>query len=317
MAVLLLWAGRSYIFRLCREAMTSNRIEEGEPFSPRFIVSGFLATFAALIAWCVFSGISVWFAVSFLGIYLVTSLVLTRVVAESGFVFSQLTFSPMEWMTSGMFGAATIGAADLTRASFMNAVLMRDARANVMPAFLHTLKVATELKLDRREIRRLVAGVALATVVTLAVTIYVSITQLYGRGALGVYNFYHMGPTNVLKGTATMLTEQPAVHADNLAWMAVGAVVVWLVALAHNRLFWFPLHPIGFMMATGGPMSRWWFSYFVGWAVKSLILKFGGSDTYLLARPFMIGLILGNLSSMVLWMLIGLRSGIQIPYWPA
>lgn len=317
MAIILLWAGRSYLYRLCREAFGRNRVGEGEPFSPRFIIFGFIFTFVALTAWCGFSGISIWFALSFVGIYIVTSLVLTRIVAESGFVFSQLTFSPLEWMTSGMFGAAAIGAADLTRASFLNAVFMRDARANVMPAFLHTLKVAYELKLDRRELRRLIAGVAAAIIITLIVTIYVSVTQIYGRGALGVYDFYRLGPVNVLKGTATMLTEQPTVRADNIAWMVAGAVVVWLTSFAHSRLLWFPLHPIGFLMATGGPMSRWWFSYFVGWIIKTVIMKYGGSDTYRLARPFMIGLILGNLSSMVLWMLIGLRSNVQIPYWPA
>jgi len=317
MAGILLWSGRTYLRRLCREAFGANRVSEGDPFSPRFVLAGFVVTFAGLVVWCLVSGISLWFAASFIGLYIVTSLVLTRIVAESGYVFSQLTFSPMEWLTSGMFGAAAIGAADLTRASFMNAVLMRDARANVMAAFLHTLKIATELRLNRREVRRLIAGVAAAIVVTLLVTIYVSLVELYGRGALGVYDFYHKGPINVLKGTFTMLTDQPTVRPDNLAWMAAGGGFVWLIALAHNRLLWFPLHPIGFLMATGGPMARWWFSYFVGWAIKSLILKFGGSDTYLLARPFMIGLILGNVASMVFWMLFGLRSGTQIPYWPA
>jgi hypothetical protein len=114
-----------------------------------------------------------------------------------------------------------------------------------------------------------------------------------------------------------MITAEPGLSAANGLWMSIGATVVWLLTFARSRLLWFPLHPIGYIMASSGAVSRWWFSYFAGWLIKSLVMKYGGSSTHLLVRPFMIGLILGNLTAMVLWMLIGFHSGTQIPYWPA
>jgi len=52
-------------------------------------------------------------------------------------------------------------------------------------------------------------------------------------------------------------------------------------------------------------------------SVAPTIMRFGGRSSYATVRPFMIGLILGNLSAMVAWMIVGFFSGNQIPYWPA
>ncbi|HVF10225.1 MAG TPA: DUF6785 family protein [Abditibacteriaceae bacterium] len=320
-AAILIWTARHYLMSLLRAAWRSDGSTqqgmEDEPFSPRFMMLGFVLSFGALLAWSCFAGINIWMAAAFFGIYLLSSLVLTRAVIEGGFLFSQLTFAPLEWMTTGMFGAATVGAGDLTRLSFLNATLMRDARTNILPGFLHTMKIAQELHLDRQGLRRLLIGVAAAIVVTLIVTIWISITALYTRGALTTYSFLYQGPQNVLNGAATMITAQPGFSAANGFWMGVGATVVWLLTLARSRLLWFPLHPIGYIMSSSAAVSRWWFSYFVGWLIKSLLMKYGGHESYRMVRPFMIGLILGNLTAMVGWMLIGFYTATQIPYWPA
>jgi hypothetical protein len=321
LAAILIWTARQHLMGLLRAAWRSDgstrQVFADEPFSPRFVVLGFLISFSALLAWSFFAGINIWIAAAFFAIYLLSSMVLTRAVIEGGFLFSQLTFAPLEWMTTGMFGAAAIGAGDLTRLSFLNATLMRDARTNILPGFMHTMKIAHELRIERQGQRRLLGGVAAAILVTLVVTLWLSVCTLYGKGALSLYSFLFQGPQNVLNGASIMITTQPGFSAANGLWMTVGAGMVWLLTFARSRFLWFPFHPIGYIMSSSAAVSRWWFSYFVGWLVKSLIMKYGGSGAHRLARPFMIGLILGNLAAMVFWMLIGFHSGIQIPYWPA
>jgi len=46
-------------------------------------------------------------------------------------------------------------------------------------------------------------------------------------------------------------------------------------------------------------------------------LRFGGNDTNIRVRPFMIGLIFGNIAAMVFWMLVGFKTGNHAQYWPA
>ena len=50
----------------------------------------------------------------------------------------------LEWMTTAMLGAKTIGAQSLTGLTFVQSSCLLDIRTNVMPAFLHTMKIADE-----------------------------------------------------------------------------------------------------------------------------------------------------------------------------
>lgn len=318
MAALLIWTARDFLGKLAHEAFTSNRTLEGEPFSPRFVVGGFLGTFAALLTWCWFAGIPVLLALTFLGLYLLVSLVLTRLVIEGGFLFPQVTFSATELMTTGLLGSSIVGAASLAKFSFLQPVLFSDMRSNTLPAFMHTLKIADSLQLDRRALRRLMGGVASAVAVSLATTILVSLYTLYSAGGLATYSWFSQGgPRGVFNSAASAIQAQPGVDPNNVLWMGVGATVVGLLTIARSRFLWFPLHPLGYLVAPGYPITRLWFSFFLGWLIKTLIMRFGGGDTYVRVRPFMIGLILGNLCAMVFWMLIGFFKGTQIQFWPA
>jgi hypothetical protein len=100
-------------------------------------------------------------------------------------------------------------------------------------------------------------------------------------------------------------------------WIVIGAALVFAMMAARSRFLWFPFNPLGYLVAAAFPITNLWFSFFLGWAIKSLIMKYGGSDTYSKVRPFMIGLILGNAMAMMLWMIIGFYTGTQITYWPA
>jgi len=322
MAVLLLWTARHHLKEMCQAALNpQSQIRDPqshEPFSARFVVLGFVLCCAGLLGWCWFAGINLLAALVFFGIYLLASLVLARLVIEGGFLFPQLTFSPLEWMTSTLISAPSIGAASLTRLSFFQPMLMADMRTNVLPGFLHTLKIAHDLKLDRRGTRRLMASVACAIIVTLLVTIVVSLWTLYAAGGLSSYSWFtYKGPRQMLDGTAKILKAPPPLELLNAWWIGLGAAVVWLLTLARSRWLWFSLHPLGFIVSSSYPITQLWFSFFVGWLIKSLLMKYGGSDAAVRVRPFMIGLILGNLCAMMAWMLFGFWKGGQISYWPA
>ena len=49
----------------------------------------------------------------------------------------------------------------------------------------------------------------------------------------------------------------------------------FLMLMRHNFLWW-PLHPLGFPLAAVETTQRLWFSVFIGWFIKLLILKYGG-----------------------------------------
>jgi hypothetical protein len=321
MAVLLLWTARSHLATLWHEAVHPNATDSKhahEPFSARFVILGLLLSSAGVMAWCWYSGINPVAALLFFTLFALASLVLARLVVEGGMLFPQLTFAPLEVLTGGFMGAGAIGAASLTKLSFMQPMLFSDMKTNLLPGFLHTLKISHDLGLERRQSRRLMLAVATAIIVSLAVTVFATVATLYSAGGLSGYKWFtQTGTQSTFKNAATMLKQQPGIEPLNWVWLSSGGALVWLMAFARARFLWFPLHPLAFLISTGYPISRLWFSFFVGWIVKSLLLRFGGQDSVARVRPFMIGLILGNVAAMMAWMIFGFFWGTQISYWSA
>jgi hypothetical protein len=323
MGVLLLWTARRHLMKLGREAIHGraknvHHAQDDEPFSARVILGGLLLSIILLLAWCAFARINLLIALIFFGIFLLTSIVLARLVVEGGLIFPQATYYPLEWMSTGIVGAGAMGAANITKLTFLQGTILLDTRTNALPGFLHIMKAAHELGMNRRERRRLLLSVVVAIVVALAVTFVTSLYSLYSNGGLAGYTWFGKGaPQTMFKTAARMINDKPGVQSINLFWMVVGAVFIWLIVMMRARYLWFPLHPLGFILASSGPIQDLWFSFFIGWLVKTLVMKYGGSSGYTTLRPFMLGLILGNLLAMIFWVLVSLKTGHTISYWPA
>jgi hypothetical protein len=89
-----------------------------------------------------------------------------------------------------------------------------------------------------------------------------------------------------------------------LTWMAVGGAVLLGILAIRSRVFWFP-HPIGYVMWMGmWPLTQMWFSYFLGWIFKLLLVRFGGQRQFIRWRPFFVGLIVGEALATLVWLFI-------------
>ena len=77
------------------------------------------------------------------------------------------------------------------------------------------------------------------------------------------------------------------------------------------RFVGFPIHPIGLALGLTYPISQIWFSVFVAWAFKAVILKYGGAKGYRLLRPLFLGMVLGAFSSAGLWLIIDYFGGMS------
>jgi hypothetical protein len=53
-------------------------------------------------------------------------------------------------------------------------------------------------------------------------------------------------------------------------------------------------------------MNWYWFSIFIGWGLKLIVLKFRGIQTHRQALPFFMGLILGEFMMGAAWTLFGI-----------
>ena len=95
---------------------------------------------------------------------------------------------------------------------------------------------------------------------------------------------------------------------------AVGTALVGVLMVGRVMFVSWPLHPLGLVLMDSGPLKAFWFSIFIGWAVKWLLLKYGGAGAFRRARPFFIGLLMGEVLAGGVWMFIGLATNGAVRY---
>jgi len=184
-------------------------------------------------------------------------------------------------------------------------VLFVDLRESLMPSLLHASKT-THHAWNRKLIFggiifTLAAAVAVSFVAMLALCYKYGIRELgldwATRTTVAVYdNIYTLVETPLKPGRWVLI------------FAAAGAVVMLILAVCYHRIYWWPLHPIGYLTAYSSAMWILWFSFFVGWLANALCMRYGGVALYKRIHYFFIGLIIGDFLMGGIWAIVGLFS---------
>ncbi len=90
---------------------------------------------------------------------------------------------------------------------------------------------------------------------------------------------------------------------------AFGVLVTAFLMTMRTRFLWWPFHPAGHAVSSSYAMRGWWAMFFLGWALKSVILKHGGVRALRQATPFFMGMILGEFVVGGFWAMFGIITG--------
>ena len=105
-------------------------------------------------------------------------------------------------------------------------------------------------------------------------------------------------------------------HSTLKHWLA-GFGITAVLGFLRLHFTWWPLHPIGYLMIGTYPGAHLWFSIMIGWLAKVAIVRFGGAKLYVAAKPFFLGLIVGESAAAGFWLLCGIiLSLMHVPYRP-
>ena len=308
-AALIFWSARrhfGHIFRRATGRARSDSTEAREALSYPVAFWGFLIGFGIMIAWGMAAGMSLTLSLLLWTSYVIIAVVLSRVVAEGGLLFVHHTWMPLGAL-SGWFGqgAGTLlsPASGIMPAAFIEVATIQDFRASLMPSFVQSFKLAHDRGIAARPLLALIGGVIL---VGMVVGFAMNVNMGYnGGGGLGLQGWLQSwGPR--MAGSNAYSMANSSGSADATAWLftGVGIAVIAVTVLLRARFAWFPLHPIGYLMATSYPAHEFWFSIFLGWGCKSLISRYGGTDSGRRALPFFLGLALGDVCSMLFWICV-------------
>jgi hypothetical protein len=320
-ALSILWIGRHHWLLILRQAMRGRR--EGELEDPYL---SYAITFWVLvgctltmIGWMMLAGCNLPAAVVAVLLLLTLFVVITRVIAESGLVHGMLIFHlTRPWEILSICGAGKMIPLKSFSITGMVDNALFDFREVPSVYASHNVKIADQTKVfagQRRGGLKFIAVMMLALFVGYFVgfgsTLWTEYQHGYSLDASAISPINRWGVETAPRwfqldpGLRYQQQNYQTVHNPVLH---VGIGFVMTAALAALRLMfaWWPLHPVGFLMLGTFPGAVLWFSIMIGWLLKVLILRFGGAKLYSAARPFFLGLIVGESMAAAFWLITGI-----------
>lgn len=121
----------------------------------------------------------------------------------------------------------------------------------------------------------------------------------------------------LLSPTLQYTNAQTPLNQDPLTDVGTGFGITAVLGYLRLRWTFWPLHPVGFLMLPTTPARVLWFSIFLGWLCKVIIVRFGGATLYQKAAPFFLGMIVGECIVAGMWAVASVvLSSMGIPYHP-
>jgi hypothetical protein len=221
--------------------------------------------------------------------------------AELGSPVHDLHRAGAHYMMVDTLGSRAFTAGDLTIFSFYQ-FFNRAYRGHIMPHQLEGFKLAER---SRMHLKIFFWAIVIAAVVS-------SVTSFWAA----LDSFYRFGVSNVGKVPESFGQLQrwlnlpsPVDYGAGLA-MGTGFSFTFLLAVLRMNLFWWPLHPAGYAVASNWSMNLFWFSILISWIIKYTILRFGGLKLHRQGIPFFTGIILGEFIIGGFWMIRGAFLGV-------
>jgi len=302
----LFWVARGRIREVARNAVHPPADgEPGEFMSSRAVAVCLIGGFLFMTSWLTFTGIPWWASAGFVLIALGTFIGISRAICEAGLAETRAPMISPTVIHSAV-GSNALGPAGIVGLLAYGQVWMSDVRTFVMAAAANGMKLAEVLRRRRVFFWALVLAVAVALPVSAAATLWLA----YRHGAMQANQWFFANGPKWTIGYAAHAIQNPT-GPDFGGWClgGLGGLLMGGLLLVRRTFPWWPISPIGLPFCQNMLTRQVWFSIFLAWLVKAVVLRYGGPRVYRATRPFFLGLILGQFAVAGLWLIIDLFTG--------
>lgn len=297
-----------------------------------------IISFVIIGAWATWTRMGLAAGMLFFGWMIICGFTASKVRAECGAPYGYwMPYTGMVFV-SAVGGFAVFGTTGMLVATAASGFMCTSCFLFIAPVQVEMMELGRHFRVRPKDIGH---GLAMGLVGGLFIGGFVLLCWAYGLGADNLstawpynQNFYFTSYRQgelaadramVGSGTLTMTPQdQPLNFYNNVnaKGMGLGFLITCLLALARSMFMWFPIHPIGYILAPTYFGRYVWFICFLAWAIRSITLKIGGAHTIRRGLvPFCVGMFTACIASIVIFDIVGiyLRSqGVTSIYsrWP-
>jgi len=305
-----IWFARKHLKNIYLKAIGKTNPENDdteEILSYRTSFWGFIISLLFVIWWINRTGIKILPTIFFTFITILIFLGITRIIAQTGLAYYRAPVIPAV-PTLDLFGSRYLGSAGLTGLG-MTFSWATDIRTLVMTSTANGLKLATTFKIN---CRRLFAGIMIAIVISLISSAWMTLLLGYKYGGINLTSWQFSGLANFAMKWATNFINYPVGFGKaQFGFLAIGGFFMILLILARNYFLWWPISPVGLAVGLSWPVYQTWFSVFIAWMIKAIVMKYGGIRVYNKTKDFFLGMVLGSFVTAGLWAIVGFFTNMQ------
>ncbi len=306
------WIARKHLAHILRTAIAgrASDTDAREPMPYRLALVGIVLLLAGMIYFCYAAGCRPIVALLLIVGIVGYSVVWARLRAETGLGFTTYPLQVFAIMRVP-FGNAAFRIPEFVAANSLRwayakggGTVFEVCTGNA----LETMKIADSSGIHKRRLTgALLLGFLLA--VPFAIAVFLIGIHHYGWFELQHLNVGVMGEI-ITDGNRIVayITNPTETDVNGVAAMGTGAVITALLGVMRLRFWWWPFHPIGYMAAMSWGLYWFWAPFLVGWACKTIVLRYGGLRLYRSAIPLAIGFIVGELLSRGTWAAVALAT---------
>ena len=298
------WIARQHLAMVWRHVLgrDTNLRDDDEFFSYRAALISGACGLAYIVWWLHAAGMSFPVTAVFLTLLFLFYFALCRVMAESGLVFLDLPINAHQF-TVGMLGSASLSPQNLTVLG-LGSAFARNWKTFTMITPSHVARLQSILGMSGRV---LFFWSAVTFAVSAVTAIGYSAYTGYRMGGAANYYANVAGDPGFYDLIVTWMKNSTTISGAEVFFLAAGMLMVTGMTLARYYFSWWPISPIGFVVAAGGPARHAFFPVFLAWLLKTILVRIGGVRLYHTVQPLMIGIIVGYV--------LGAAIAVLVDYW--
>ncbi len=311
----MLWMARRHLWAVVRKAFSRapDVDDSGEPIGYRLAFWGLVLSLGGMVAWYAWFRVGLGAGLALIALMFSIVLVHSRLVAQGGLFFVQQGWQPSMFLDD-LTGGHAFSAPAAVVAQVQTNILAYDSREVLGPHVMNALRISSVFERHRR----LFLPAMLAALVVGAVAAgYATMEWIYYKqGALNLPNTHSTvyRPLRMYERTHLMISSPGEAAEQSFGGLASGAGMIGLLMFLRGTFCWWPVHPLGLAVAVSWCTTQLWFSFFLGWLAKVLILKIGGGRALRRARTFFIGVIIGESTMVAFSTVVSLLTGVRTGY---
>ena len=297
-AVWSIWLARRHLWEVSRLVWTGNGAR-GEVIRYRLALAGLVLSGLYVVGWGIGLGMSPPLALLAFTTMALTYFVIVKLIAATGFayLFANETHAKGQSFIVELVGTDQFDDRQVVGFKvFSSRAFLGDIRIPAWPAITHHLRI---FSLSRQPIW-VTTAVLIAFPLGFLVTAGAAIDLAYREGGSG-----HLG-TFLLTDLAHLIRNPSAATPGKWTVFLGGWFEAAAIAILRARFHWFPLHPLGLAFQSTIGIRVYWFSLFLVWTVKLILLGYGGVRAYLSGKPFFYGMAVGYVVGVTLSLVVDL-----------